>query len=155
MSGPRLGFAAVDPWISTLDELLRRPLGPDSVGGLRPHHIDLRVSQDFWDDDTREDVFGPTLAEFEADRARLAQAITSRYGPPMRKSLHPYFDDDVPPEEPGRSLFAYLAGWFFEVDVWRAGDRGIVAEIGHQDKELPLQLMLVVGDLSRTRPAKR
>jgi hypothetical protein len=27
------------------------------------------------------------------------------------------------------------------------GDRGIVVEVGHGDKELPLQLMLVVGDL--------
>lgn len=53
----RLGFAAVDPWISTLDELPRRPLGPDSLGGLRPHHLDLRVSRDFCDDDTHEGVW--------------------------------------------------------------------------------------------------
>ncbi|MEU9742700.1 hypothetical protein AB0E12_26325 [Micromonospora chersina] len=42
-------------------------------------------------------------------------------------------------------LFGYLAGWFCEADVWQVGDRGIIVEVGHYDKELPLQLMLVVG----------
>lgn len=45
-------------------------------------------------------------------------------------------------------MFAYLANWFLEVEVWQDGDRGIVVEVGHGDKELPLQLTLVVGDLS-------
>lgn len=67
---------------------------------------------------------------------------------PQRKDLRPYFDWD-PPSKPGSSLFGYLSGWFVEVDLWRAGDRGVVVEVGHQDKELPLELMLVVGDLSR------
>ncbi|WP_405097935.1 hypothetical protein [Micromonospora sp. NBC_01412] len=130
-----------------LDELLSMPFVADARGGVKPHHVDLRTSQDFWDDETRDELFGPVLAEFVADRARLAQAITTRYGQPRRKDLRPYFDDGVPPDEPGRSLFAYLTGWFFEIDLWQIGDRGIVVEVGHWDKELPLQLMLVVGDL--------
>jgi hypothetical protein len=138
----------VDQWLSSFDELLVTPF-PVTTHGVeraRPHHIDLRVSQDFWDDETRDDAFGPIFAEFEAERSRFAQAITMRYGPPGRKDLRPYFDWD-PPSEPGRSLFAYLTNWFFEVDLWQVGDRGIVVEVGHADKELPLQLMLVVGDL--------
>jgi hypothetical protein len=112
------------------------------------------VSQNFWDDATRDEVFGPVLAEFEADRARLARAISSRYGAPERKDLRPYFEDDAPSDEPGSSLFAYLTGWFSGIEVWQVGARGIVAEVGHYDKELPLQLMLVVGDLSINRLAK-
>ncbi|GLH96282.1 hypothetical protein [Phytohabitans aurantiacus] len=138
----------MNEWIATLDELLLKPFETGGGSAPEPHHVDLRVSQDFWDDETRDEVFGPVLAEFEADRARLAQAISVHYGVPQRKDLRPYFDDN-PPDEPGSALFEYLAGWFFEVDVWQVGARGIVAEVGHQDKELPLQLMLVVGDLSR------
>lgn len=142
----------MDDWLSLLDELLVRPFGTDPPARGAPHHIDLRVSQDFWDDETRDDIFGPISAEFEADRARLAQAISARFGSPRRKDLRPYFEWE-PPTEPGSSLFGYLSGWFPEIDLWRAGDRGIVAEVGHQDKELPLQLMLVVGDLSEVAPA--
>jgi hypothetical protein len=132
-----------------LDEMLVRPFpaSADRVEQAPPHHIDLRVSQHFWDDETRDEALGPIYAEFEAERARLAQAITMRYGSPGRKDLRPYFDWD-PPSEPGSSLFAYLTGWFHEVDLWQVGDRGIVIEVGHADKELPLQLMLVVGGLS-------
>jgi hypothetical protein len=139
----------VDQWLSSLDELLVRPFPviTHRVEQTPPHHIDLRVSQDFWDDETRDEVFGPIYSEFETERARLAQAITTRYGPPRRKDLRPYFYGDTP-SELGSSLFAYLTSWFFEVDLWLVGRRGIVVEVGHEDKELPLQLMLVVGDLS-------
>jgi hypothetical protein len=138
----------VDQWLSVLDELLAKPL-PSSDRPGQPthlHHIDLRVSRDFWDDETRDEVFAPILAEFEADRERLAQAITRRYGPPRHKRLRPYFDGPQP-QEPGTALFSYLTSWFYEVDVWTAGNRGIVVEVGHADKEMPLQLMLIVGDL--------
>jgi hypothetical protein len=141
----------VDQWIAALDDLLSRPFGTDDDGGPEPHHVDLRESQDFWDDQTRDEVFKPILAEFEADRARLARELTSRYGAPQRKDLRPYFDE-TPPVEPDSALCAYLTGWFLEVDVWRAGSRGIVAEVGHYDKELSLQLMLVVGELESHRP---
>lgn len=48
-------------------------------------------------------------------------------------------------------LFDYLAGWFSQVDVWQVGDRRMIVEVGHYDKELPLQLMLVVGDIGDGR----
>lgn len=81
LGSPKL--AAVDQWLSLLDELLVRPFpaGTHRAERAAPHHIDLRVSQDFWDDETRDETFGPIRAEFEADRARLAQAIYTRYGP--------------------------------------------------------------------------
>ncbi|MFF3869290.1 hypothetical protein [Micromonospora sp. NPDC001898] len=146
-------LVALRQGLSTLDELLSMPFVADAQGGVKPHHVNLRTSQEFGDDETRDEVFGPVLAEFEADRARLAQAITMRYGKPRRKNLRPYFEDGAPPDEPGSSSFVYLTGWFLEIDLWQVGDRGIVVEVGHWDKELPLQLMLVVGDLSpRRRP---
>lgn len=77
----------MDQWIAALDDLLSRPFGTDDDGGPEPHHVDLRESQDFWDDQTRDEVFKP-----------------------------------------------------------------ILAEVGHYDKELSLQLMLVVGELGSHRP---
>ncbi|WP_329100868.1 hypothetical protein OG792_19450 [Micromonospora sp. NBC_01699] len=140
----------MDRWLALLDELLARPFpaGADRAEQPAPHHIDLRVSQDFYDDETRDETIGPLYAEFQAERDRLAHAISLRYGPAQQKDLQPYFDSEPPPSEPGSALFSYLSEWFFEVDLWKLGDRGIVVEVGHQDKELPLQLMLVVGDLS-------
>ncbi|MEH1170080.1 hypothetical protein V6V47_32350 [Micromonospora sp. CPCC 205539] len=136
----------MERWLSTLEELLVKPFVVDNQGRPEPHHVDLRESQ-FWDWETREDDFDRALAAFEADRARMARALSLRYGAPERRYIRPYFDGDGSPNDPGSSLFEYLTGWFFEIDLWQAGTRGIVAEVGHYDKELPLQLMLVVGDL--------
>jgi hypothetical protein len=144
----------VDQWISVLDELLVRPFEVGPGGRLKPHHVDLKVSQDFWDDETRHEVFASVLAQFEAKRAELARALTLRHGQPRRIDLRPWLYG-VPPDEPGGSLFAYLAGWFFEIELWRVGDRGFMTEVGHWDKELPLQLMIVVGDVSDRRTAIR
>lgn len=132
--------------MSTLDELLARPF---RHGEPEPHHVDLRVSEAFYDRDTD---FDRTLASFDADRALLAHLLTGRYGQPEHKDIRPYFDGDIPAHEPGAALYAYLTDWFSGIDLWRAGTRGIVAAVGHYDKELPLQLMLVVGDLSARSP---
>ncbi len=44
------------------------------------------------------------------------------YGMPVGDpNIRPYFNGDGSPNDPGASLFAYLAGWFFEMDLWRAG----------------------------------
>ncbi|MEU4483142.1 hypothetical protein AB0F68_34580 [Micromonospora sp. NPDC023966] len=104
-----------------------------------------RVSEDFWDCQTRDEIYEPRWIEFEADRTRFTQALTIRYGLPQPKDLMPYVFGGAPNNEPGSLLFDYLSGWFCEVDVWQVGDRGIIVEVGHYDKELPLQLMLVVG----------
>ena len=62
-------------------------------------------------------------------------------------------EDSVLAGRPGWALLHYLASrWFGEIDLWRAGDRGIVVEIGQVDKEEPLQLMLVVGELGAAHP---
>jgi hypothetical protein len=141
----------MDQWLATLDELLVQPFGSqgDSAEHPTPHHVDLRVSQDFWDDRARDDDLEAAHATFAADRAGLAEAITRRYGPPQRKDLRPYFGW-TPPNEPGESMFGHLTNWFLEVDVWQVGDRGVVLEVGQADKELPLQLILVVGDMRST-----
>ncbi|MDR7274237.1 hypothetical protein [Catenuloplanes atrovinosus] len=122
------------------EDLLEMPLRHG-----QPHHVDLRVSRDFFDG---TDELPAVRAEFEAERDRLAAQVTARYGEPVRRSLEAYFADDLP-DEPGRELFEHLTTWFFEVDLWVIGDRGLVLEVGHADRELPLQLMVVVGDLSR------
>lgn len=130
----------MDQWLSVLDDLLVRPFPADAD----VHHVDLRVSEDFEDCQTRDEIYEPRCAEFEADRDRFAQAITNRYGSPQPKDLMPYVSGNPPLDEPGSLLFDYLVGWFCEIDVWQVGDRGIIVEVGHYDKELPLQLMLVV-----------
>lgn len=120
------------------EDLLEMPLRHG-----QPHHLDLRVSHDFWE--SADDL--PALrAEFEAERDRLAALVTAQYGEPVRRDLSAYFEDELP-DEPGRELFEHLTTWFFEVDLWTIGDRGLVLEVGHADKELPLQLMVVVGAL--------
>ena len=137
----------MDQWLSVLDDLLVRPFPADAD----VHHVDLRVSEDFEDCQTRDEIYEPRCAEFEADRDRLAQAITNRYGAPQPRDLMPYVSGNPPHDEPGSLLFGYLASWFCEVDVWQVGDCGIIIEVGHYDKELPLQLMLVVGDIGEGR----
>jgi hypothetical protein len=146
-SGEVAKVAGVERWMSTLDELLVRPFGTDEFGKIEPHHVDFRESQSFYDWETGDDDFDLALRAMEADRAMLAQLLVHRYGPPERKNIRPYFDGEDPPNEPGSSMFEYLTGWFFEIELWRVDGRGIVAQVGHYDKELPLQLMLVVGDL--------
>ncbi|MET8122500.1 hypothetical protein [Micromonospora sp. NPDC005189] len=137
----------MDQWLAVLDDLLVRPF----PGGADVHHVDLRVSEDFEDCQTREEIYEPRCAEFKADRDRLAQAITILYGAPRPRDLMPYVFGNPRRDEPGSLLFDYLSGWFCEVDVWQVGDRGIIVEVRHYDKELPLQLMLVVGDIGDGR----
>ncbi len=143
----------MDRWLATLDELLVTPFRPraDCAAHPAPHHVDLRASQQFWDDQTRGNDLDVAHATFDGDRDRLAAAITQRYGPPRRKDLRPYLGW-TPPREPGKSMFSHLTMWFLEVDVWQVGDRGVVVGVGQADKELPLQLILVVGDMRSTQP---
>jgi hypothetical protein len=142
------GSAGVDEWLAVLDELLVRPFPEPPEDPI--HHVTLAESEDFFDD-----VFyvryEKVAKQFEADRERLAAAVTARYGPPERKDLTPYYSRWS--GEPGEALFNYLTLWIFEIDLWRVGDRGVVVEVGQQDKELPLELMIVVGDLTHERRA--
>lgn len=135
----------MDVWLATLDALLARPFPNPPAAPV--HHVDLAVSESFWDDETRDAEVEKAWDRFEADRKRLAEAVSGRYGPPERKNLEPYFLSDWN-GEPGGALFRHLTMWRLDVDLWRVGDRGVVVEIGQQDKELPLQLMIVVGDLT-------
>lgn len=145
-------LAAMDQWMNVLDELLARPLPAraDWTDRDLPHHVDLRVSQEFWDEETGDEDYSVDF-DFAADRARLAAAITKRYGPPRRIDLMPYAPDRPDLSRPGWTLLSYMREWFTEIDLWLAGERGIVVEIGQVDKELPLQLMLVVGEYSDPR----
>ncbi len=83
-----------------------------------------------------------------ADRDRLAGALTEQYGPPVRKEIWPYVGSGPPTVEPGSRLFEHLATWLGVIDYWQVGDRAVVVEVGQQDKELPLELMLVIGRMT-------
>lgn len=140
--------------MTTLDDLLVKPFAVDERGRPQPHHVNLRESQSFpnqfYDDSgTGELEFQQARESFVNDRAELARMISARYGTPQRLDIRQYFfDGEGSLDDPGGPLFQYMTDWFFEIELWRAGSRGIVAEAAQYDKELPLQLMLVVGDLS-------
>ncbi|MEU4160825.1 hypothetical protein [Actinoplanes sp. NPDC026670] len=139
--------------MTTLDDLLVRPFAVDERGRAEPHHVDLCESQSFPSQfcdstGTGEIEFQRARERFLADRAELARMISARYGMPEKLDIQRYFfDGEGSLDDPGESLFRYMTDWFFEIELWRVGSRGIVAEAAQYDKELPLQLMLVVGDL--------
>jgi hypothetical protein len=144
----------VDIWLAALDELLDKPFaaGVDPDPSPAPHHLDLRVSQDFFDIYDPDETFTRIYADFEADRNRLAQAITERYGPPQRRvDLRPIYASETP-TEPGAALFDHVCTWSTEVDLWQVGTRGVVVELGQMDNKEPLELILVVGDMSGGDP---
>ncbi|MEU9742701.1 hypothetical protein AB0E12_26330 [Micromonospora chersina] len=82
----------MNQWLSALDDVLVRPFPADAD----VHHVDLRLSEDFWDCQTRDEIYEARCAEFEADRDRLVQAITNRYGAPQPRDLMPYVSGDPP-----------------------------------------------------------
>jgi hypothetical protein len=143
----------MESWIATLDDLLVTPFVVDERGRPEPHHVNLCESQPF--PGQFYDGSGTGKLEFQrarerllADRVELARMISARYGTPEKLDIRRYFfDGEGSPDDPGGPLFRYMTDWLFEIELWRVGSRGIVAEAAQYDKELPLQLMLVVGDL--------
>ncbi|MBB4692356.1 hypothetical protein [Paractinoplanes abujensis] len=129
--------------MTALHELLAEPFERDGPGRPQPHHVDLRESEPFpgqFHDETvtAEQDLQRAWAEFRADRDALARAISARYGPPRRGDIRRYFfDGDGSLDDPGGPLFRYMTDFFFDIDLWRAGDRGIVVEAGQDDPELP------------------
>jgi len=131
----------LDRWLAVVDDLLSRPYPPEQ----EYHSVNLRVSNDFWDDVDGTAVEA-ALAWFEADRVALADALSARWGAPQRVDLGPHLDRSLRGELL-TPMTDHLANFVSAVDAWHRGDRTVCVGVGQHDKELPIQLVLTVGEL--------
>jgi hypothetical protein len=146
--------AAAEGYIFLIDELLARPFPAvnyrDGTGCGGPgHHLRiLRASQDFWEDHDGE-AAREAEADLQADLGALMAMLTARWGEPLTVDLWQYLraglEGDVVPE-PVNSL-CQLAG---SMRVWPHPESGrwLALTIGQGDKELPLELLVAVGETS-------
>lgn len=106
------------------------------------HVADLAVSQDFYDD---RDLWAEVADDFEAACQALVELLAERWGEPEPLDLYPYLvrqleGGSVPPP------LDELCGYVSEVYGWRVGDRWIALGVGQEDRELPFQLVLAIGE---------
>jgi hypothetical protein len=122
--------------LSLAHELLSTPL-PETGYRL----VDLEVSDDFYYYDDFS-AARAAWARLDAERARLVDALTERWGAPEQVEL---LARGVKPRSP---LARDLAGFVTEVHAWRREGRDMCVGLGQGDKELPIQLVLGAGDLA-------
>jgi hypothetical protein len=135
----------LDLAIRSFDDLLDRAFpeeftytGNGGSSGPGHHLVFLQRSQDFWDDPDDERMEA-VLAEMEADLDVVADVLTARWGRPDIVDLRGYVFGGPEPLES-------LAQEASEMRVWRpGGDRFVALTIGHGDKELPFDLLGVIG----------
>ncbi|MFB7946808.1 hypothetical protein ACFC6L_18065 [Kitasatospora phosalacinea] len=120
---------------------------PGGWGGPGFHLLVLQESQDFWDG-RGPGVVEPAEQEIEDAERALAALLTARWGAPETVDLWRYEDatDPVPLPEPLEFL-GMLSG---SALVWRlpGAVRWVGLSIGQGDPELPIQLLLAVGEVS-------
>ncbi|RZU46558.1 hypothetical protein EV385_6632 [Krasilnikovia cinnamomea] len=124
-----------DDMLALAEDLLTRPYPPEGY-----HAVDLEISDDFSDDPTG-DRAAQAWQEFDAECARLAAALTIRWGTPQLVTL----DQRV---HRGTPLGAYLADFVAIVHMWHRAGRTVCLGVGQGDKELPIQFVLTVGNLT-------
>jgi hypothetical protein len=98
-------------------------------GGLE----DLRI-HDFTDDEAAHDdeAIEKLYADFSAEFDRVEAALTKEYGKPLRTGTE---DDEVIP----------LNG-VFRFAIWRVGGKQLFAAAAHEDRGVPILLMLGTAD---------
>ncbi|MFF4344041.1 hypothetical protein ACFY00_29435 [Kitasatospora sp. NPDC001540] len=120
---------------------------PEGWGGPGFHLLVLQETRDFWDGRGPE-VTGPAEQEVEDAEQALAALLTARWGPPESVGLRKYADttDPDPLPEP-LDFLGMLSGG---VRLWRLPGtvRWVGLSIGQGDPELPIQLLLAVGEVS-------
>jgi hypothetical protein len=141
----------LDAWTATAERLLGEPYPEKPVhqadGFAEPglHTAWLMESRDFWDDDAYE-AMEPTLRAYEAMRDRLIDALTERWGEPAQINLTDALDRSLRGEQlpPLTEYLCNVAGG--RAPLWRRGDRCVSVVVAWEDKELPMILMLAVGN---------
>ncbi|WP_344646941.1 hypothetical protein [Cryptosporangium japonicum] len=105
--------------------------------------VDLEMSDDFYGDDDYS-AADAAWAKLDAERVRLVDDLTERWGAPERLELQVDWEDER------RTLMNDLAGFVTEVWSWRRDGRQVCVGVGQDDKELPVRLVLGVGDPTAT-----
>ncbi|GAB7029459.1 hypothetical protein AB0G35_33275 [Streptomyces sp. NPDC021749] len=146
----------LDEQLTTIDLLRRREFPAQRVrstpveSGPGFHIADLRVSQDFWDVDLTE--LAEVEEEFEAALTALVQALSLRWGEPEVVDLTDVLERTaqglpVPPP------LDVLCGFVPLMYGWRVDGRWTAVGVGQGDRELPLQLLVAVGEEEVARMA--
>lgn len=142
-------------WLPRVERLLAAPYpaafrtaSGDSAGGGPDHHLaTLRAGQDFWES-RDEELVEAAEQVLAADAAALAAALSTAWGPAEVLDLEPFLgldgeDGATESAEPLARLCA-LAG---ELLLWRRpGGRFVGLTVGQEEPELPLCLLVAVGE---------
>ncbi|MEU8781273.1 hypothetical protein [Streptomyces sp. NPDC048637] len=107
------------------------------------HIAGLRVSQEFWDADAAE--VAEAAEEFEAELTALVQALSLRWGKPEVMDLAVHLARSAR-GLPVRPPLDTLCGYVPRMHGWRVQGRWIGVGVGQGAPELPLQLLVAVGE---------
>ncbi|MBL1094406.1 MULTISPECIES: hypothetical protein [Streptomyces] len=146
----------LDEQLTTIDRLRLREFPAQRVrsapaeSGPGFHIADLRISQDFWDADLTE--LAEAEEEFEAALTALVQALSLRWGEPQVLDLAGVLERTAQ-GLPVRPPLDTLCGFVPRMYGWRVADRWIGVGVGQGDRELPLQLLVAVGEEEVARMA--
>ncbi|UZJ32980.1 hypothetical protein [Streptomyces endophytica] len=139
----------LDEQLTTIDRLRLREFPAQRVrsapaeSGPGFHIADLRVSQDFWDADLAE--LAEAEEEFEAALTALVRALSLRWGEPHVLDLADALERTAQ-GLPVRPPLDTLCGFVPRMYGWRVAGRWIGVGVGQGDRELPLQLLVAVGE---------
>ncbi|MCC9737802.1 hypothetical protein [Streptomyces sp. MNU89] len=136
--------------LAAIDRLRARPLpaargGPSrgAEGGPGFHLADLRVSEEFWEDDGSR--IREAEEQFEAECEALVVLLSRRWGEPRVLDLTEHLIRSAEGEAVPEPL-ATLCGCVGVLYAWRAGGRWLAVGLGRQGRELPLRLLAVVAE---------
>ncbi|WP_107046776.1 hypothetical protein [Streptomyces albus] len=136
--------------LAAVDRLRARPLpagrgGPSggAEGGPGFHLADLRVSEEFWEDDGSR--MREAEEQFAAECEALVVLLSRRWGEPRELDLTEHLIRSAE-GEPVPEPLATLCGYVGVLHTWQAGDRWLAVGIGRQARELPLHLLAVVAE---------
>ncbi len=124
---------------------ITRYVGPGmDVSGPGYHIVSVAVSDDFWEESAErwEEVWD----HFETKRAGLVAALTAIWGLPHPRPFHNDLDRAIR-GEPLPPLAEVLVEFVVDADTWYRHGRSVCVSLGQWDKELPIQLVLAVGEL--------
>ncbi|GAU71234.1 hypothetical protein SSP35_30_00270 [Streptomyces sp. NBRC 110611] len=139
----------LDEQLTTIDLLRRRPFpaerGRSALFESGPgfHIAALRVGEAFWDADLTE--VAEAEEEFEAGLTALVQALSLRWGAPGTVDLAACLERTAT-GLPVRPPLDTLCGYVPRMHGWRVRGRWIGVGVGQGDPELPLQLLVAVGE---------
>ncbi|MER6444134.1 hypothetical protein [Streptomyces venezuelae] len=141
--------------LPVIDELLAQPFPAaattDDTGHAGPDHKvrDLRISQDFWDDEDGQ-AWDQAHADLEACLDDLTHTLTTRWGDPLAVDLWAWLTAGLNGDLNGQEVsepVAYLSQNAMNMRAWQlpGGAHWLGLALGQADKELPLVLYAAIG----------